>query len=109
MKIIRLNRVLGQRQQVMLKVMREGERPKYRGFLLSPGKNYKLDFEIDEDALIRQVVSLKYTKEKEEWLKEENASYSIEVCRSCGGRKKTLKVPKAEILDVDPDKWEEVK
>lgn len=108
MKIITLNHVLKQRQNVMLKILKEGERPKYKGFSLAPNKTYKLDFEIDEDALLRQTVSLKYTKEKEEYLKEENADYKVEVCRSCGGRKKTLKVTKAEILSVDDEKWEEV-
>lgn len=98
-----------QRQNVMLKVIKQGERPKFRSFNLTPGKNYKLDFEIDEQALARQTVSLKYSPDKEQYLKEEGAEYKVDVCRSCGGKKKTLKVAKAELLEVDDGEWEGVK
>lgn len=107
MKIFRLNHVLNASQQIVAKTVKDGK-IFHKLIRIEKGKTYELG-DYDEESLTDRITEVRYTKEAEQYLIDEGVDYDIKICRSCGGKKKKLKVKTVEILDVDPKEWEEVK
>lgn len=107
MKIFRLNHVLNASQQVLAKVASNGK-ILHKLIRLEKGKVYKLG-DYDEESLKSHTTQVRYTKESEQYLIDEGVEYEIVLCRSCGGKKKKLKLKTVEILEADPSEWEDVK
>lgn len=105
MKAFRLNHVLNATQRIIVKPKNSSIR---KQILVEKGVTYALG-DYDEEKLLDRFTEVKYTKESEQFLIDEGVEYEVKVCRQCGGKKKRIKVRTIEIIDVDPEEWEEVK
>lgn len=62
---------------------------KYGWMRIEPNKEYEMfDDELFEKSLENQVRTEKYSKERENELKEKGIPYKVTYCHSCGGNKK---------------------
>lgn len=75
-------------------------RTKWGSVRLMPNKVYETDDEkLIESLRIKGYLKVAYNERLEERLKELGKEYSVELCKSCGGRVKKIKYHAVEILE----------
>lgn len=107
MRVFKLNHVLNASQQIVIKSVKDGK-ISHKMFRIEKGKTYKLG-DFDEESLRERTTETRYSKEIEDYLISEGTDYEVILCKTCGGKKKKVKVKTVEIFDVDPDEWEEIR
>ena len=74
-------------------------RTKWGSMRLMPGKIYETDDKkLIESLSVRGYMKVPYNEKLEQTLKDHGKDYTVEVCKSCGGRVKKIKYHAVEIL-----------
>lgn len=106
MRVFRLNHVLNASQQIVAKINKDGK-TFHKLIRVEKGKTYKVG-DYDEESLKERTTETRYTKEIENYLISEGVEYEVILCKTCGGKKKKVKVKTVELFDVDEAEYEEV-
>lgn len=107
MRVFKLNHVLQASQDIVIKAVTDGK-VSHKLTRVEKGKTYLVG-DYDEESLKERTTEVRYTREIEEYLKSEGVEYEVILCKSCGGKKKKVRVKTIEISDVNPEDWEELK
>lgn len=84
----RLNKAVTSPLNIRLPLMENGY-TKYKYVSFEPGKEYEYPDYIEPTVLAYEVQQ-KYTKEREQALKEAGAKYEVKLCKVCGGKRTNL-------------------
>lgn len=84
----RLNKAVSSPLNIRLP-LKEGGYTKYRFVSFDPNKEYEYSDDL-ADILLGYTVTQKYTREREQSLKEANCVYEVKLCRVCGGKRTNL-------------------
>lgn len=77
-----------------------GGKTKWGSIRLKPGEVYETDDKkLIESLSVRGYMKVPYNERLERKLKENGKDYTVELCKSCGGRVKKIKYHAVEILE----------